>query len=291
MKAHHLIVFSVTLYILFLSSACSPRTFSLVPDKSQYVLLEEEGRRELLSTLMRNRSNQRGSTIHTLLARSTLRSTSFEQALLFTEDSYRISLYTPNFSKLLYFAVATPDGTLSCDVSNKEAVISEDPAKIYLPELPPMLLNPENFKQLVLGEVPGSLLGEEGFSALEIRISIDDQGSEKHIVMGRIDYGTFEGLLVRIDNSLHGDSSVIDIFRLEKVILRPDNSKEAVQVEYFYSPIQNVYIPSEIRLYTLERSLDITFNLKKMSNEISGIKESLFSLQPPRGYQIYVSEQ
>jgi hypothetical protein len=233
---------------------------------------------------------QKGSTIHTLLARSTLRSTSFEQALLFTEDSYRISLYTPNFSKLLYFAVATPEGTLSCDVSNKEAVISEDPGKIHLPELPPMLLNPENFKHLVLGEVPGSLLGEEVLSALEIRTYVGDQGNQKSIIQGRIDHGIFEGLLVLVDNSSGGDTSGGKSYRLDKVILRPDNSKEAVQVEYSYSEIQNIYIPNEIKLYTLERSLDIIFRLNKMSNEISGSKESLFSLQPPRGYKVYISQ-
>jgi hypothetical protein len=264
--------------VLCCAVSCSSYRYSIVPDEKSLVLLTEQEHEDILRDFKHKGMPEQGSSIHSVEFRSRLRTTTFEQAIVFLNELARLSLYTPNFSKLLFYAVSGQEKTISCDIVNKEAVLRLHPDRIYHPELPPALQSMQNYRAILLGVAPDTLLGHDGDFFLLKRMSPETEVTNEYVVKGRLPEAVYESLFEHYPAS--GE------IRLLRVLLRPDTSKDVLEISYDYSG--EYEIPQSILLEIKRQSVRIRYTLKKFNPKISGDFETLFGQEPPAGFAVYV---
>ncbi len=276
-----LILFIVPFFLF--STSCTTHRYSLVPDESKFSLLPSEQSDEVQKKIKIDEGRTQGTSVHSVEFRTTLKTTSFEHAMIFTDEFTRISLYTPNFSKLLFYAVSGPVSSISSDMGRREAVIEYVPDKIYLPELPSSLLSMENYKAIIFGYLPAAIWSAREEPVMLRSISNGSEPPYEYMIKGRSTGGKYEALLKDVLTDIPG-------IRLERTLFRPDDSKDVLEITYEYSD-EFKNIPQKITLEIKKQSIRIHYTLKKFNPELTGDFQTLFSFRPPDGFKVYVVEE
>lgn len=257
--------------------SCSLKSPSLVEDESNYKEVSRDEKVLISQSLKERKRFEHGSSIHAVTIKGNIGSRSFEQATIVYGDLLRVSFYAPNFSKLLYYTVVGESSSLSCDVNKREALVSYVPDQIYLPELPEMLLSSKNFKDALYARIPDEVFNTDGVVSILLHSKIPSA----YILKVRLKNGWYEGL-IKLDRE--GDNLNP---KIEKAILRPDNSDDVVMIDYQFQDSNSV-IPVEVNASIVDRSLSLKFKLSSYSHKISGDLDQVFSTTPPPSYKLFV---
>lgn len=271
------------LFFLFLAS-CSSYNYSLLPDDNSFFELQGSEKEKLVRKVKENKTQETFSVIHSVVVDTIVKKNSFEHVFLAAGTHVRLSLYAPNFSRQLFYAVSAPGSSISCDMVNKEAVVASHSDKIYLPEMPSLFSSVSTYKSVLFATVPESLFSN--YDELTLFESQSDLEGDILILRGKVEGGLYESVL--------RFKAGIMRYVLEKTVLFPETGKDVLEISYDYGSFdtrgENEVVPSKLHIKIRERSLDIYYDLKKISFEISGEFETLFSLHPPAGYRVYAAD-
>jgi hypothetical protein len=265
------------LLLLVFCTSCTSYQYSLVSNQDDFILLSDGSMHEIKENIQKRNISPVGSSVHTVKSGNRLGTKSFEQAIVYEGEKTRISIYTPNFGKLLYYLVGTSYSTLLCDVVNREAVLHNFPDRFELPGFPSYLSSISKYRAFLFAYVPDKLWDSESGPDLYKRIS-GNHGNSEFIVRGDIEGGRYESL---VEYSADAPRA-----RLKKALYFPFESKDVLEVLYEYINNDSI-VPEKVYLEIREQSQRISYVLTRHDSSISGNTETIFSVQPPPGFTLY----
>ncbi|HMO16784.1 MAG TPA: hypothetical protein PKA63_02915 [Oligoflexia bacterium] len=291
----------VVIFLVFILPACSPAKLYLVPDENQFSPLADEEYSEFVAGIKGSHiKGESGSIIYTIKLRSPVHSALFEQALVFARDNdsntmIRTSVYSSNFSRLLYYAVLNNAIGLTCDAINGEAVFSSN-GLFYLPDLPELLHDPKLFLSVLLGRLPDNL------DKIILKIQKTDTTSEQ-VAKKVILKASLPGLA--IESLYENISGYGSLWHPVRLLVLPDktsgnsgnaeNSKSmqearSILIEYSYTSeselLSGRFIPSNIMITLPEDRASLEFIVRRFSDKIEGSFDQLFDTTPPASYRV-----